>query len=154
MPDQADQHGLDRLAPPGVAHQDGHRRVKVKRDAHVGRVIAGGAVEAVDGDHERDPVMLEVVDRGEAAGQAAGVGQHDRAEGTEGQFLPHEPEAFLARHAKQVERQVGPEGDPAEVHGDRRGGLAAHSGQVIHPDAPVAQRLLRAQRPDLRDGAD
>ena len=85
----------------------GTPRVEVEREPHVLRVVARGAVEAVDRDDEREPAPLEVVDGREAVGQPAGVGQHHRAERTEGQLVPHEPEPVLAGRAEQVQHQVG-----------------------------------------------
>jgi hypothetical protein len=58
-------------------------------------VEAAGTVERVDPDDERDVVLLEVVDRREAVLDAAGVDQHDRAEGTVDEVVPEEGEPVL-----------------------------------------------------------
>ena len=65
------------------------------------------ALEAVDRHHERRAALLEVVDRREAVGQPAGVGQHHRAERAVRQLVPEEPEPVLAR-ACRTGRAAGP----------------------------------------------
>ena len=96
---------------------------------------------------------FEVVDGREAVRQPAGVGEHDRAERTEGQLVPEEPEAVLAGRAEQVEHDVVADADAAEVHRDRRGPLALHAGEVVGADAGVGEDLLGLQRHDLADRA-
>jgi hypothetical protein len=151
---QRDQDLLDRAALPGVAQQGGNRRVEVQRDPDVVEVVMRSAVEDVDGHDERQLAPLEVVDRGEAVAQAAGVGQDHRTERAVGQVVPHEPEAVLAGGAEQVQDQPGAHRDPAEVHGHRRGRLPGHATEVVHADAHLAQGLLGTQRPYLADRAD
>ena len=154
MLDQGDQHPFDRGGLPGVAAYRWYARVQVERDAHVLRVMCGGSVEAVDGDNERHLTFLEVVHGREAVGEPAGVGQDHGAERPIGQFVPHEPEAVLARRAEQVQQQVAAEGDPAEVHRDGGGPLVLHPGQIVIAGADGGQEFLGAQRPDLADRTD
>ena len=71
------------------------------------------------------PLLLEVVDRREAVGEAAGVDEDDGADGAADQVVPHEPEPVLAGRAEQVQDQVLVEGDAAEVHGHRGGRLVS-----------------------------
>ena len=66
---------------------------------------------------------LEVVDRREAVGQPAGVGEHDRPDRAERELVPDEQEPVLPGRAEQVEHQVVVERDAAEVHRHRGGGL-------------------------------
>src|SRR5436305_10844593 len=68
VPDQADQHVLDRVPVARVAQHDRYPGAQAERDPDVIRLEPGSAVEAVDRDDERHPVVLEVVDRGEAVG--------------------------------------------------------------------------------------
>jgi hypothetical protein len=77
-----------------------------QRLPHVLRVEPLAAVEVVDGDDVRQPAALEVVERGEAVLEAAGVGQDDGADRAAHQVVPHEPEPLLARRTEQVEHQV------------------------------------------------
>ena len=77
------------------------------------------------------PRVLEVVDCGEAVGEAAGVDEDDGADGAAYQVVPHEPEAVLAGGAEQVQDQVLVEGDAAEVHGHRGGGLVPGVREVV-----------------------
>jgi S-adenosylmethionine synthetase len=152
--EQGDEHVLDGLALPRVAHHHGRVRVEIERDPDVVRLVARGAVEAVDRDQERRGAVLEVVHRGETVGQAPGVGEHHRPDRPVRQFVPHEPEALLPGRAEQVQGQIGPEGYPAEIHRYRGGGLAVHAGRVVDADAEVAEHLLGVQRADLADRAD
>jgi phytoene dehydrogenase-like protein len=151
---QRDQHAFNRSEVTGVAQHERVAGVEVQRVPDLLRIVARGVVEAVDGDDERQPARLEVVDRGEAVAQPAHVGQDHRAEGTVGQLIPHEREALLPGHAEQVQHDPGAEGDPSEVQRHGRGGLAAHAGQVVKADAGGGQGLLGLQRPDLADRTD
>src|SRR5882757_884888 len=76
-----------------------------------------------DGDQEGQLARLEEVNRGEAVRQASHVDEDDRADGAAHQVVPHEPEPALSGRAEQVEHQVLVEGDAAEVHRHRGGGL-------------------------------
>jgi hypothetical protein len=154
VPDQGDQHLLHRVTLPCVAEHHRHARVQVEGDLDVAGLVARGTVEAVDRHHERRAALLEVIDGREGVRQPPRVGEHHRADRAVRELVPHEPEALLAGRAEQVQDQVGAERDPPEVHRDRGGGLAVNCAGVIHADAPVAERLLGAQRPDLADRAD
>src|SRR5690606_41273962 len=68
--------------------------------------LVAGAVEPVDADDEREAAPFEVVDRGEAVGQPAGVDEHDGAERPLGQFVPHEPEAVLAGGSEDEQHEA------------------------------------------------
>lgn len=138
---------------PGVAQDDGHLGPEVERSADLVRLVAVGAVELVDGDDESDAAPFEEVHRGEAFGEAPGVGQHDGSEGALGEFVPHEPEAFLARCAEQIEHVLLGEGDAAEVHGDGGGRLGLDALQIVRPHTDLGQQFLGAQRGDLADRA-
>jgi len=106
VPDQADQHPLHRVPLPCVTQQDGHLGPQAQGDPDVVRLELRGAIEAVDGDDERHPVSLEVVDRGETVSDAPRIGQHHGTDGTDGQFVPHEPETLLAGRAEQIEHEL------------------------------------------------
>jgi phytoene dehydrogenase-like protein len=97
---QRDQHAFNRGEVTGVAQYERVAGVEVQRVPDLLRIVVRGVVEAVDGDDERQPARLEVVDRGEAVAQPAHVGQDHRAEGAVGQLVPHEREALLAGHAE------------------------------------------------------
>ncbi|CAM5239216.1 hypothetical protein SGRIM128S_05758 [Streptomyces griseomycini] len=86
--DDTDEDILDRLALPGVAHQQRYVVVEIERLADVVDRVPGGALEAVDADEERYGAPLEVVDGREAVLQAPGVGEDDRAEGALGELRP------------------------------------------------------------------
>lgn len=152
--DDLDEDLLHRLAFAGVAQQQRNVVVEVEGLADGVHGMAGGAVEAVDGDEEGDGAPLEVVHGGEAVLEAAGVGQHDRAERALGQLVPHEPEPLLPGRAEQVQHQVLAQRDTAEVHGHRGGVLALHAADVVDRPSGLGQQLLGAQRPDLTDRAD
>src|SRR5579863_327578 len=151
---ECDEHLLNRGDVARVAQHDGDALVQIERGPYLARRVAGGGVEAVDGDDERQPLRLEVVDRGEAVTQPPDVGEHDGTERSVGKLVPHEGEALLAGEAEQVERDGAPQRDPAEVERDGGGGLAVDARKVVESDARRGQRLLRAQRPDLADRAD
>ncbi len=98
--------------------------------------------------------LFDVVDGPEAVGQPAGVHQHDGTDRATGDVVPHEPEAVLARRAEQVQDQVLGKGDPAEVHGDRRGRLVRQHRQVVDRYGRLGHQRLGAQRLDLADRSD
>src|ERR1700735_2129118 len=85
---QRDQHALDRRDVTGVAQNQRVAWVEIECLPDLLRVVAGGVVEAVDGDDERETPGLEVVDRGEAVAQPPDVGQDHRAEGAVGELVP------------------------------------------------------------------
>jgi len=118
------------------------------------RVVRLLAVEAVEGDDERQARVLEVVDGGEAVGEPPRVDQNDRADGAAHQVVPHEPEAVLAGRTEEVQDQVLVERDASEVHGDRRGRLVPRVGEVVDARGRGCHHGLGAQRIDLRDSAD
>jgi S-adenosylmethionine synthetase len=74
--EQGDEHLLDGVALPRVAHHHGRVPVEVEGDPDIIRLVDRGAVEAVDRHEERRAAVLEVVHRGETVGQAPRVGQH------------------------------------------------------------------------------
>lgn len=152
--DDLDEDFLDRLPAACVAQDHGDRGVQVECLPDVLDGVTGSALEAVDAHHEGDGAPLEVVDRREAVLQAAGVGEHDRAQGAGRQLVPQEPEAVLAGGAEQVQHEVLAQRDAAEVHGDRGGVLALHAAGVVDRTARLRQQFLGAQRLDLADGAD
>jgi hypothetical protein len=123
---QRDEDALGRACLTGVAQHRGHLRREVQCDPDVAGVVAGRAVEAVDGDGERQAALLEVVHRGKAVGQAPDVSEYHGTERPIRKLVSHEPETFLARRPEQVEHHPAADGDPPVVEGDRRGGLAAH----------------------------
>src|SRR5690606_32281529 len=98
--------------------------------------------------------LLEEVDRREALLQAPGVGEDDRAERALAELVPHEPEAFLAGRAEQVQHVVRVEGDAAEVHGHGRLDLVLDAVEVVGAGADRGEEFLRAERRDLADRAD
>ena len=98
--------------------------------------------------------MLEVVDRREAVFDAAGVDQHDPADGAADELVPQEEEAVLTRRSEHVEDHVGPEREPAEVHRDRRTGLGAARAGEVDAEALDGDVGLGHQRFDLGDRAD
>ncbi|ESQ05485.1 Spidroin-1 [Streptomyces sp. PVA_94-07] len=112
------------------------------------------SVEAVEGDDEGEAAVFEVVDGGEAVGEAAGVDEDDGADGAADEVVPHEPEAVLSGGAEEVEDEVLVEGDAAEVHGDGGGGLVAGVGEVVDAGGCAGHDGLGAQRVDLRYGSD
>jgi hypothetical protein len=69
--------------------------------------VGAHPVERVDGDDERHAARLEVVDRGEAVAEPAGVGEDHRADGAAGELVPHEVEPLLAGRAEQVQHDLG-----------------------------------------------
>jgi hypothetical protein len=81
-------------------------------------------------------------------------GQDQRAERAEGQLVPEEPEAVLARGAEQVDGEALADVDAAEVHGHGGGRLGLHAGERVHRATGLAQPLLGAQRADLADRPD
>ena len=91
---------------------------------------------------------------GEALVDAAGVDEHDGAEGAGAEVVPHEAEALLAGRAEQVHDERLVDGDAAEVHGDGGGGLLADVGDVVDAGGHRGHGGLGAQRLDLGDGAD
>jgi hypothetical protein len=97
---------------------------------------------------------LEVVDGGEAVGQSPGIGEDHRAERSDGELVPHEPEPLLSGRAEEIEHQIAAQADPAEVHRDRGGGLPFHPGRAVSTQAALGERLLGSQWPDLAHGAD
>jgi hypothetical protein len=105
-------------------------------------------------DDEGNAALLVVVHGREAVGEPPGVGEDHGAERAAGQLIPHEPESFLARRTEQVERQVVANRDPAEVQGDRGGGLALHALEAVNLRTRRAERLLGTQRPDFGHRAD
>src|ERR1700761_4777918 len=113
-----------------------------------------GTVEDIERDDEWYFPALEVVDRGEAIGQPARVGEHHRAERAKRELVPHEPEPLLPGRAEQVEHQVLAERDAAKVHRHRRGGLALHARRVVDVLADLRQRFLGPQWPDLAHRTD
>ena len=154
VPDEPDQHGLDRIPVAGVAGQ--HRDVRGDREglADVLDVVRLQAVEGVDADDVGQPRVVEVVDRREAVGQPAGVDEHHRAYRAAAEVVPHEPEAVLAGGAEQVQDQILGEADPAEVHRDGRGHLVRDRAQVVDAVAGGGHDRLGGQRVDLGDRAD
>src|SRR3954453_12390640 len=64
--DDRDQDQLGRLAAPHVTQDYRHAGVDVEGRADPVHVVPRSAVEAVDGHDERNPALLEVVDRREA----------------------------------------------------------------------------------------
>ena len=88
--------------------------------AHLLGAVGNQAVEHVVRDDERQPAVLEVVDRGEALGKPAGIDEDYGADRPADQVVPHEPEPVLPGRAEQVEDQVVVERDAAEVHRDGR----------------------------------
>ena len=114
-----------------------------------------GAREGVGRDHERQPPVLEVVDRREAVVDPAQVDQDHRADRAPGQLVPHEPEPRLAGGAEQVQDQLLVDGDAAEVHGHRGRGLVRHGGGVVDPDRQRRSCCcFGGQRRDLRHRPD
>src|SRR5450755_4962043 len=101
--DEGEQYlpGLGTL--PRIAGQSGDVRVEVEGGTDVAEAVTGGAVEAVDGEDERQAAFLEVVDGGKAVAETAGIGQDNGAERAVGQFVPHEPEALLPGSTEQVQ---------------------------------------------------
>src|SRR2546425_1135464 len=79
--------------------------VDVERLTHLRNVVELDAVEAVNADNKRNVAAFEEIESGETVVQSPGVGQHDRADRTAGQLVPHEPESVLARGAEQVQDQ-------------------------------------------------
>jgi hypothetical protein len=151
---QRDQDVPSRRRLAGVAEDDRDIGVEIDRRPDGIRVVAARPVEAVHGEDERDVVLLKVVNGGEAVGQPPGVREDDRTERAARQLVPHEPEPFLAGRPEQVDHQVLPDGDPAEVQGNGGGALALHPVQHVHVPARLGQRLLGAQRADLGHRAD
>ncbi|KPC71196.1 hypothetical protein ADL26_15630, partial [Thermoactinomyces vulgaris] len=119
--DQRDQAALGVRAVAGVRRQDRGVRSDLERFAHLVGGVGLVSVEAVEGDDEGEAAVLEVVDGGEAVGEAAGVDEDDGADGAADQVVPHEPEAGLAGRAEQVQDEVLVDGDTAEVHRHRGG---------------------------------
>ena len=121
------------------------------------RTACGGmpwrSVEFVDRDQERQVARLEEVDRGEAVLQPSDVDQDDRADGAADQVVPHEPEPALAGRAEQVQHQILVEGDAAEVHRHRRGGLRRGRVEAVDALRGVGHQRLGPQRHDLGDRA-
>ena len=69
------------------------------------------------------------------------------------EVVPHEPEG-AGPGAEQVEDEVLGERDAAEVHGDGRGPLGLHLGDVVHALRHVGDEGLGAKRVDLGDGTN
>ena len=80
MLDEGDQRLDAGAGDAGVAQHDGHLGLEVDRRPYLLGFVAVRPVELVDGDDESDAAPLEEVDGGEAVVEAAGVGEHDRAE--------------------------------------------------------------------------
>ena len=116
--------------------------------------MAANPFETVDGDHEGDAELLEVVDCEEGVGQPFGVHQHHRADGAAHQVVPHELETLLAGGAEQVEHQVRAQGDTPEIHGHRGGRLVGEVTGVVDPVGHGRHRRFRGQRQDLRHRPD
>lgn len=93
--DEPDQHLLPRVPVPGVAQHHRSPAVQIEGARDVLGAVGAGAREAVDGHHERDVPVLEVVDRGEAVLKTSGVREDDGAEGPLRQLVPQEPETVL-----------------------------------------------------------
>src|SRR5665647_3566899 len=130
-------------------------QVAMERLADVLELVAGHAVEAVHCDDERDATALEVVDRGEALVQPLGVDQHDGADGTAHQVVPHEQEPVLARCAEQVQPQRAREGDAPEVHGNGGRRLAVgDTAGVVDPDRVLRHGRFGVERFDVGDRTD
>src|SRR4051812_1193771 len=70
---------------------------------HVLEFVDRGPLELVDADDVGKSPVLEEIDGAERVREPPGVGEHDRADGTAAEFVPHEPEALLARGTEQVE---------------------------------------------------
>jgi hypothetical protein len=62
------------------------------------------------------------------------------------EVVPHEPEAFLAGGAEEVDDEFAADGDAAEVEGDGGGRLVEDALEVVDPDAGAGEVLLGAQR--------
>ncbi|GAA3450483.1 hypothetical protein GCM10018962_23160 [Dactylosporangium matsuzakiense] len=152
--DEGDQDVLDRAPVARVAQDDRHVRIEVQGLGDLRGAVLLHPVEAVHRDQERRGAALEVVHRREAVVQAAGVGQHHRAERAQRQLVPQEPEAVLAGRAEQIQHDVLVDADPAEVHGHGRRRLALDPVDVVDADAGVGEHLLRLQRSDLAHRAD
>ncbi len=154
MLDQSDQCLFSRLPAACVTEDDGQVLVEVQGHPDVFHVVSAGAFEAVQRHDERYLPALEVVDSGKTAGQPPGIGKDDGPERTDGEFVPHEPEALLAGGAEQVEHQIAAQADPAEIHRDRGRRLSLDSFGAVGMQAALGERFLGPQRLDLTHGTD
>src|SRR5690606_28394969 len=152
--DHGDQRLLRRLAFPGVAAHERDALVDGQRLTHVVQVVLQHPVERVHPHDVRQSAVLEEVDRGERVREPAGVREHDRTARTAHQVVPHEPEALLSGGAEQVQDQVLVQGDTAEVHRHRGGGLVRRGREVVDAGARVRHHRLGRQRHDLGDRTD
>ncbi len=153
MVDEGDQDVLARCPLPYVAvDQRDVRRDRVRASRTWSRRVHRVA-EVVAGHDERRAVVLQPVDGVPGVGHPAGVDEDDRAQGAGEEPVPQEPEPLLAGRAEQVQHHLLVEADPAEVEGDRGGGLAADARRLVDADARLGHRLLGVQRPDLADRA-
>lgn len=117
-------------------------RSEVEHPREVQLSVVRSVGEPVDGDDERNPPALEVVDGGEAVPEVSRVREHDRREGALVQLVPEKSEAVLSWRAEQVERQARVGGDMAEIHRYGRGGAPLRLVGAVGPgSAPLAQRL-------------
>jgi hypothetical protein len=112
------------------------------------------AIEAVEHHDERDLTILEVVNRGEAIIETAGINQHDGAECTGDQIVPHETKPILSRSTKQVQHKAAINSNATEVHGDGGGGLGGHLTSVINANSHTGHGRFGRERRDVRDGAN
>ena len=140
------------VAGVGVQHRYGRRHLE--RGPDVVELVGPIAVERVHGHDERHVALFEVVDRGEAVGESAGVREHDRADRPADQLVPHEPVARLAGRAEQVEHEFVAQRDASEVHRDRRGRLGAGERDVVDLVAGLGDERFGLERLDLGDGVD
>jgi hypothetical protein len=151
---QGDQHQGGGTGVAGVAGDDRDVRRQVQRVPHLLGVVVERVVEHVDRHDERGLAPLEEVERVEAVLQAACVRHDHRPERAVRELVPHEPEPVLAGRAEQVQDVRRIERHPAEVERHGRGRLRPHTRQVVRADRGGGDRLLGAQRLDLRDRTD
>ena len=145
---------LGGLAVPRVDRDDRHLGGQCQGVRDLVERVLLDALELVDRHDERQPLVLEVVQRRERLVQAGGVDQDDRPDRAQAQVVPHEPEAALARGAEEVEDEVLGEGQASEVHGHGGGRLGGHRGEIVDTLRLVGDEGLGTQRLDLGDRAD
>jgi hypothetical protein len=79
MLEQLHQNVFGGVARADVAKPDRDPIVEIQRRPDFLSAVSRGTVEAVDADNERRAAVFEVVDHGEGALEAPGVGQDDGA---------------------------------------------------------------------------